>query len=50
VRDRFVEVDQNGRFDPETFSERKILVKDDCPRDIGGLPVGGVNSLSLDPA
>ena len=37
-------------FDPETFSERKFLVKDDYGRDIGGPPGGGLNSVSLDPA
>jgi hypothetical protein len=42
-------VDRSGRFDPETFSERKFLVKDDYGRDIGGPPGGGVNSVSLDP-
>jgi len=39
-----------GRFDSETFSERKILVKDDYGRDIGDPPALGVNSESLDPA
>jgi hypothetical protein len=28
ARDRY-RVDRSGRFDPETFSERKFLVKDD---------------------